>query len=86
MVSLLYSKATKSFYLFVSTFIVKHIHRFARKKIVLPKGSPPEIHANRGIWALPKWLLHPPPRTQTGTLGHSAPNHPGNGLDPPKIK
>ena len=32
-----------------------------------------------------------PPRTQTGTLGHfisekSAPNHPGKGLDPPKIK
>ena len=33
------------------------------------KGSPPEIHAG-GIWALPEWLLHPPPRTQTGTLGH----------------
>ena len=32
-----------------------------------------------------------PPRTQTGTLGHfisekSAPNHPGKGLDPPKMK
>ena len=32
-----------------------------------------------------------PLRTQTGTLGHfisekSAPNHPGKGLDPPKMK
>ena len=51
------------------------------------KGSPPEIHAG-GIWALPEWLLHPPPRTQTGTLGHfvsekSAPNHPGIAQMPP---
>ena len=43
------------------------------------------------IWALPKQLLHPLPRTQTGTLGHfvsekSAQNHPGKGLDPPKMK
>ena len=33
--------------------------------------------------------MHPPPRTQTGTLGQfisekSAPNHPGKGLDPPQ--
>ena len=33
------------------------------------KGSPNKISIE-GIWALPKWLLHPLPRTQTGTLGH----------------
>ena len=38
----------------------------------LPQGSPPQIHA-AGIWALPFQLLHPPPRTQTGTLGHFFP-------------
>ena len=34
-----------------------------------PKGSPSK-NSVKGIRALPVQRLHPPPRTQTGTLGH----------------
>ena len=112
----------------------KEIDKFLPNKLLLSmsKGSPIEIYA-ACIWASSFFLLQPPPpRTQTGTLGHffpgrfeqdcqitvlgannchkeswqalnpfltkenaqlnfnfhciSAPNHPGKGLDPPKIK